>query len=42
MSNLFLPQVVFPRVQHNLIQNELVPIFIDDYTAIEDDDGFIG
>eukprot|EP00668_Euglena_longa_P012007 GGOE01014431.1.p1 GENE.GGOE01014431.1~~GGOE01014431.1.p1 ORF type:complete len:716 (+),score=253.77 GGOE01014431.1:28-2175(+) len=33
---------VFPRVEHNLIQNELVPIFSDDYTSIEDDDAFIG
>lgn len=35
-------QRVFLRVEHNLIQNELVPIFSDDYTSIEDDDAFIG
>ncbi len=35
-------QAVYPRVQHNLVQNALVPIFADDYTTIEDDDAFIG
>eukprot|EP00993_Chasmostoma_nieuportense_P003315 NODE_403_length_2289_cov_30.233580_g374_i0.p1 GENE.NODE_403_length_2289_cov_30.233580_g374_i0~~NODE_403_length_2289_cov_30.233580_g374_i0.p1 ORF type:complete len:744 (-),score=256.09 NODE_403_length_2289_cov_30.233580_g374_i0:56-2224(-) len=39
--NSFLKRV-YPRVQHNLVQNAIVPIFVDDYATLEDDDSFIG
>eukprot|EP00906_Rhabdomonas_costata_P016632 RCo023875 len=33
---------VLPVVEHSLVLNELVPIFLDDYTQLQDDESFIG
>eukprot|EP01012_Entosiphon_sulcatum_P031145 TRINITY_DN3889_c0_g1_i1.p1 TRINITY_DN3889_c0_g1~~TRINITY_DN3889_c0_g1_i1.p1 ORF type:complete len:754 (-),score=118.02 TRINITY_DN3889_c0_g1_i1:32-2254(-) len=33
---------IAPRVLHNLVQNELVPLFQDDYATLNEGDSFVG